>query len=217
MSTKKSKNKHLYYLTELSDYKVAGGYPDIRGWEVRDSDRRVVGKVDNLLVNRNLDRVVYLDVDVDQTIIDARHDPYGTPADPEIKEFVNEEGQNHLIIPIGLVELDEDKKFVFTSRITHQTFAETKRIEKGAHLQRDYEEVVLNSYNRSENDPLDEPHTKRRKEDDYADNSISNRWEDEHVVEDENYDRELTKRNQNPDDLFYDREEFDGSNFRKRD
>lgn len=214
--SKKPKEKHLYYLNELKDYKVAGGYPDIRGWEVRDSDRRVVGKVDNLLVNRNIDRVVYLDIDVDQTIIDARHDPFGTPADSEIKEFVNEEGENHLIIPIGLVDLDEDEKYVFTNRITHKTFAETKRIEKGAHLNRDYEEAVLNSYTRK-TEPLEESHEKRRKEEDYADNSVANRWDDEHIVEDENYDRELSKRNQTGDDIFYDREEFDGANFRKRD
>lgn len=214
--SKKPKEKHLYYLNELKDYKVAGGYPDIRGWEVRDSDRRVVGKVDNLLVNRNIDRVVYLDIDVDQTIIDARHDPFGTPADSEIKEFVNEEGENHLIIPIGLVDLDEDEKYVFTNRITHKTFAETKRIEKGAHLNRDYEEAVLNSYTRK-TEPLEESHEKRRKEEDYADNSVANRWDDEHIVEDENYDRELSKRNQTGNDIFYDREEFDGANFRKRD
>lgn len=214
--SKKPIEKHLYYLNELKDYKVAGGYPDIRGWEVRDSDRRVVGKVDNLLVNRNIDRVVYLDIDVDQTIIDARHDPFGTPADSEIKEFVNEEGENHLIIPIGLVDLDEDEKYVFTNRITHKTFAETKRIEKGAHLNRDYEEAVLNSYTRK-TEPLEESHEKRRKEEDYADNSVANRWDDEHIVEDENYDRELSKRNQTGNDIFYDREEFDGANFRKRD
>lgn len=212
MSKNKPKEKHLYYLSELKDYKVAGGYPDIRGWEVRDTDKRVIGKVDNLLVNRNIDRVVYLDVDVDQTIIDARHDPYGTPADPEIKEFVNEEGQNHLIIPVGLVEIMEDEKFVFTTRIDHQTFAETKRIEKGAHLNRDYEKAVLKSYNRDK-EPLEDSHVQHRKEEEYADNSVSNRWDEEHVVEDENYDREISKRK--PDDLFYDREEFDGVNYRK--
>ena len=44
--------KHLYYITELSDYKIANGYPDIRGWDVKDIDNRVIGKVDNLLVNK---------------------------------------------------------------------------------------------------------------------------------------------------------------------
>lgn len=215
MSKQEIKNKNLYYLSELKDYKVAGGYPDIRGWVVRDSDKRVVGKVDNLLINKNLDRVVYVDVEVDQTIIDSRHDPYGKPADPEIKEFVNKDGQNHLIVPIGLVELNEDEKYVYTTRINHQTFAETKRIERGGNLDRHYEESVLSSYNRRTN-PLDDEHVKRRKEDEYADKSVSSRWDESRVVDDENYDSEVRKKQRSSDDLFYDREEFDGANFRKR-
>lgn len=200
MSEKNNKNKHLYYLSELNDYKVASGYPDIRGWVVRDADRRVVGKVDNLLINKNLDRVVYVDVEVDQTLIDSRHDPYGKPADPEIKEFVNKDGQNHVIVPIGLINLEEDKKYIYTSRITHQTFAETKRIERGTNLQRPYEEAVLSSYNR----PAKDEHIKRTPK-------------DEKFVKNENYDRNIDEQNQYRDDAFYDREEFDGQNFRKRD
>ena len=50
MSTTKERN--LYYLEELSDYKVADSDKDVRGWEVKDIDGRTVGKVDNLLVNK---------------------------------------------------------------------------------------------------------------------------------------------------------------------
>jgi hypothetical protein len=217
MSKQNIKNKNLHYLSELKDYKVAGGYPDIRGWVVRDADKRVVGKVDNLLINKNLDQVVYVDVEVDQTIIDSRHDPYGKPADPEIKEFVNKDGQNHVIVPIGLVELEEDDKYIYTSRITHQTFAETKRIERGANLDRHYEETVLSSYNRSSPAQTEDEHIKRRKEEEYADKSISGRREEANLEDDENYDAELRKKDSYPDDEFYDREEFDGANFRKRD
>jgi hypothetical protein len=31
------KNKNLYYLEELSDYKVASEYSDVRGWDVIDA------------------------------------------------------------------------------------------------------------------------------------------------------------------------------------
>ena len=217
MSKPDIKNKNLIYLSELKDYKVAGGYPDIRGWVVRDADKRVVGKVDNLLINKNLDRVVYVDVEVDQTIIDSRHDPYGKPADPEIKEFVNKDGQNHIIVPIGLLELEEEEKYIYTSRITHQTFAETKRIERGADLDRHYEESVLSSYNRPSRTETEEEHIKRRKEEEYADKSISRQRDEAKIVDDENYDSERRKKERYSDDEFYDREEFDGANFRKRD
>lgn len=140
--------KHLYTLDELSDYKVASDDPDVRGWDVRDADNRVIGEVENLLVNKNLKRVVYLDVHVDKTIINANHDPYGQPANGEIREFVNKDGENHIIIPIGMVNLDKENNTVLSTGIDHRTFAETKRYQKGTAVNRDYENAVLNSYNR---------------------------------------------------------------------
>ncbi|MDT0691614.1 PRC-barrel domain-containing protein [Salegentibacter sp. F188] len=143
-------NKHLFYLNELSDYKVASDDPDVRGWEVQDRENRVVGKVDNLLVNKNTNRVVYLDVDVDQSIIEANHKPYRDSANDGVHEFINKDGENHLILPVGLVRLNTDKNFVYTDRIDHSTFSETKRIEKGANVDREYEIVVLESYERAD-------------------------------------------------------------------
>ena len=143
-----AKEKVLYYLSELSDYKIASKDPDVRGWDVKDSDNRVIGKVDDLLVNKQREQVVYLDVDVDKTIIEANHDPYGTPANAEVHEYLNKDGENHIIIPVGLVSLNEDQKFVFTDRINHQTFSETKRIRKGSDIDRHYEINVLESYDR---------------------------------------------------------------------
>ncbi len=149
----KKEEKHLYDLDELSDYKVASDDPDVRNWEVRDVDNRVIGKVDSLLVNKQARRVVYLDVEVDKTIIDAKHDPYGRPENIEIREFVNKDGDNHVIVPIGMVNLDEDKKIVHAVGINHRTFAETKRFHKGDPIDREYETVVLNSYNRDQLPP----------------------------------------------------------------
>lgn len=213
MSSKKEKReKHLYYLDELKDYKISSGYPDVRGWDVKDAENRVVGKVDNLLVNKESERVVYLDVEVDQSIIDANHDPYGESADPEVREFINKEGENHLIIPIGYVKLNEELKNVYCDKISHRTFSETKRIKKGEPLDRDYEVVVLKSYKRPTTLGSKEEHAKQRRAEEYADDAVA--YRDEEIIEDENYDRE--KRRRRNDENFYDREEFDGANFRLR-
>ncbi len=161
---KKKENKHLYYLDELSDYKIASDDPDVRGWDVRDSNNRMIGKVDNLLVSKKREQVVYLDVEVDKTIIDANHDPYGTPANADVHEFINKEGQNHIIIPIGLVSLNTEDNFVYTDRINHETFAETKRIEKGTSVNRDYEVVVLESYDRDNRNGDNSRRTRENKE-----------------------------------------------------
>lgn len=147
----KEQKKHLYYLDELSDYKVDNHYPDVSGWIVKDRDNRVIGKVDNLLVNKNLLKVVYLDVEVDKTILDADYDPYSNSQNSEVREYVNKEGENHVIIPVGMVHIHEDQKYVHTESINYQTFAETKRFSSGSNLDREYEVNVLESYRRTRN------------------------------------------------------------------
>ncbi len=145
-----NKEKHIYYLEELSDYKVANGDKDVRGWEVKDLDGRTVGKVENLLVNKDTERVVYLDVDVDDSIIDENHDPYrhSNRAKDGVHEFLNEDGENHLILPIGMAHLDLNDNIVSSKEINYNTFAETKRIKKGTPISRDYEIIILDTYNR---------------------------------------------------------------------
>lgn len=156
-----TREKHLYYLSELKDYKIKKNDPDIRGWAVKDLDNRVVGKVDNLLVNKELGKVVYVDVEVEQSIIDANHDPYAASAGSEVREFINKEGENHIIIPIGLISLNRDSKYVFTESINYRTFAETKRYRSGTDISRDYEHHVLGSYNRRRDRDLSEEELQR--------------------------------------------------------
>jgi len=144
-----TKEKHLYYLSELKGYKVNKKDQDIRGWAVKDLDNRTIGKVDNLFVNKDFGKVVYVDVEVDQSIIDKKHDPYHPNSNSEVKEFINKEGETHIIIPIGLVDLNLENHYVYTQTINYQTFAETKRYRPGTYISRDYEHNVLNSYERN--------------------------------------------------------------------
>jgi sporulation protein YlmC with PRC-barrel domain len=58
------KGVRLARLSELGDYKVADGEPDIRGWEVRTISGRQLGEVTELLVDTEAGEVVMLDVDV---------------------------------------------------------------------------------------------------------------------------------------------------------
>ena len=44
-------NSHLGRLNDLDEFKVADGYPDIRGWEVRTGDGHKLGKVGDLVVD----------------------------------------------------------------------------------------------------------------------------------------------------------------------
>ncbi len=140
------KNRTLYYLDELSEYKVADDYADVRGWDVLDANNRTIGKVDGLLVNKEAERVVYLNVEVDTDLIEAGHQPFATPANKGVHEHLNEKGENHLIIPIGMVTLNEDNKKVVTTEVDHETFAKTKRYKKGTEIDRAYELLILPYY-----------------------------------------------------------------------
>lgn len=138
--------KNLYHLDELSDYKVASKDSEVRGWEVKDTDKRVIGKVDRLLVNKETKRVVYLDVEVNESVIEKNHEVYDESAEDGAHEFINKDGENHIIIPIGMAHLDKENKAVFTNEINHNTFSKTKRFNKNEELNRDYEIKVYNHY-----------------------------------------------------------------------
>lgn len=139
-------DKPLYYLDELPDYKVASDDCDVRGWEVKDKDSRIIGKVDGLLVNKAAERVVYLDVKLDRNL-SAENRQTGL-ASPErgMYEFKHKDGDDHLIIPVGMVKLDEEAKAICASQIDYNTFAKARRFPKGAVIERNDEITLLRHY-----------------------------------------------------------------------
>lgn len=167
-------NRNLYFLYELPDYKVASDYYDVRGWEVIDANDIIVGKVDHLLVNKKTQRVVYLDVEVTDSLIEDGHNTYQTPVSEGVHEFLNKDGENHLIIPIGLAIIDELNKRVITNKIIHSTFVKTKRFNKDYDINFGYELNVLRNFvedHKVEENPTSEPGFYDREEFD-----ISNTW-----------------------------------------
>ncbi|MPR33599.1 PRC-barrel domain-containing protein [Salmonirosea aquatica] len=140
------KKKDLYYLDDLSDYKVASDFSDVRGWPVKDADDRTIGKVDGLLASKKAERVVYLDVEVNEELIEDGHKPLEASASEGVHEFINKEGENHVIIPIGMVSLREDDEEVYTDQINRATFAKTNRFSKGTDFDQDYEIEVYRLY-----------------------------------------------------------------------
>jgi len=139
-------NKNLFNLDELSDYKVANDYSDVRGWDVKDANNRTIGKVEHLLVNKIAERVVYLDVEVDEALIETGHDTYQTRVSEGVHQFLNKDGENHLIIPIGMAIIDDKNKLVTTNQINSSTFAKAKRFRKGDIIDFGYELNIVRHY-----------------------------------------------------------------------
>ncbi len=140
------KERILFYLDHLSDYQVASGYSDVRGWDVIVADDRRIGNVEHLLVNKNTERVVYLDVKADDELVSITHDPYQVPAGEGAHEFLNEKGEDHIIIPIGMVDLDEDNEKVTSSKIDYDTFARAKRFRQVSDIDFEHEVKLLRHY-----------------------------------------------------------------------
>jgi photosynthetic reaction center H subunit len=74
-------------LSALSDFQVAEGYTDIRGWRVASTDGKEVGQVHELLVDMDSMRTRYLDVRLHSSLAAA-------------------DGDRDVLIPIGAARLD---------------------------------------------------------------------------------------------------------------
>lgn len=81
-----------------SDFEIADGQPDIRGWEVTDSNGKKLGEVDELIFDEQSRKVRYLVLDLDD----------------------NELGldDRDVLVPIGVAELDKDDDDVVLPGIT---------------------------------------------------------------------------------------------------
>jgi photosynthetic reaction center H subunit len=76
-------------LSDLRDFEVAEGYPDIRGWRVDSADGREVGKVHDLLIDIDNMRTRYLDVRLTKELA----------ASPEDRD---------VLVPIGTAQIVDD-------------------------------------------------------------------------------------------------------------
>lgn len=97
--TQGSTTGQLARLDDLDDYKVADGEPDIRGWDVKTSDGRKVGKVDSLIVDTGALKVRYLDIELDRKALKLDED-------------------RHVMVPIGGARLDDDHDDVILGTTT---------------------------------------------------------------------------------------------------
>lgn len=122
----------LRRLSDLSDFEVADGYPDIRGWKVRTPDGQVLGKVDDLIVSTREMRVRYLDIDVDRSAASGVADAI-TPRGAE---------EGHALVPIGSAQLNDDGNDVVVSSLSGGDLGAYPTYDRAQGISRDYEESL---------------------------------------------------------------------------
>ena len=104
-------------LSELDDFKVADGNPDIRGWDVMTQDGRTVGEVDELLVDTSAMKVRYMAIDLDDDVAGS---------------------DRKVLVPISAAQLDVDDQRVLVIGISAEQFATLPEYRREA-FDRDYD------------------------------------------------------------------------------
>ena len=92
----------LRRLCDLTDFEVADDNPDVRGWTVRGNDGQALGTVFELIVDPEILKVRYLDIELDTRF--------------QIKEY-----ENHILLPIGVASLDADGDNVFVPALNAES------------------------------------------------------------------------------------------------
>ncbi|RSK30126.1 PRC-barrel domain-containing protein [Hymenobacter metallilatus] len=118
---------HLRRLRDLTEFEVADGNPDVRGWPVRGADGRQFGQVFELIVDVEALKVRYLDIELDEALNINKWD-------------------RHILLPIGVAALDEEADNVFVPSLTAQSVLEYPPYVE-IQITRQYEEAMLRALN----------------------------------------------------------------------
>lgn len=113
-------------LSELDDFKVADGDPDIRGWDVTTERGDRVGEVDDLIVDTGAMKVRYIAVDLDDQVAGS---------------------DRTVLVPIGAAQLDDEQDRVLVVGISPDQFATLPEYRREA-FDKDYETALLSNYDR---------------------------------------------------------------------
>lgn len=116
--------RQLVPLGDTREYRVAAGLPDVRGWEVVGGDGTVLGRVTELLVDRDAGRVRYLECTL------AESDPRS--------------GRLH--VPVGLAYLSADRDAVEVPSVTAVTVRRLVVVEQRGTTMPDDEEQLRRGY-----------------------------------------------------------------------
>jgi PRC-barrel domain protein len=105
------KHRRLQEL-DRSDFEIVKGEPDIRGWDVKNTNGEKIGEVEELIVDAKEKKVRYMVVDLDDGKFKLKH--------------------RKVLVPIGLAELDGKHDDVLTPGISPEQFAELPQYDKNS-------------------------------------------------------------------------------------
>ena len=197
------KHRRLQEL-DRSDFEIVRGEPDIRGWDVRGTNGRKVGEVEDLIVDAPEKKVRYMVVDLDDNELKLRH--------------------RKVVIPIGLAELDQKDDDVLIPNISAQQLGELPDYDPNS-LTADVERRIFSTLNtQTQTSRVDEtPKTtveggSKERRDTPEREDRKNRLEKEErkeMAKDEKRERKERERNDEVDPDFYRHEYYNLDNLYK--
>lgn len=133
-------------LDDLQDFKVADTDPDIRGWDVELADGQKIGEVHDLIIDTTAMKARYLDVDIDNDVLDTEDD-------------------RHILVPVGCATLNGNADEVRLTGIDIDTLRTIPAFQHEA-ITRDFETRIRGCYP-AESAPVAAPAAQRETEDDF--------------------------------------------------
>jgi sporulation protein YlmC with PRC-barrel domain len=103
------KHRRLQEL-DRSDFEIVKGEPDIRGWDVKNSQGQKIGEVEELIVDAQQKKVRYMVVDLDDNELKLDH--------------------RKVLVPIGLAELHEKDDDVILPNVQAEHFRSLPAYDK---------------------------------------------------------------------------------------
>jgi len=143
MSQENIENKQhsLERLQNLKNFEVDPNHPDVRGWEVKTSDRRRLGIVDSLIADTATKEVHYLEVDLDDAVANdeapLKNKQPGSAGSTHVK--VGAGGEQHLVVPIGAARVESDEDAVIIESIAVEKLHSAPRIAKDEKISPEHE------------------------------------------------------------------------------
>ncbi len=119
-----NKNRRLQELGG-SDFEIADGQPDIRGWDVKDENGKKIGEVDELIFDVQSLKVRYIVLDLEGNVLDL--------------------DTRDVLVPIGIAQLHDKDDDVLLPRVTAQQLKSLPEYEEGS-LTPDVENKVRNVF-----------------------------------------------------------------------
>jgi sporulation protein YlmC with PRC-barrel domain len=132
MTSENKEHNRLQVLSD-SDFEVVDGQSDIRNWDVRDTQGRRIGKVDDLIVDAQRKKVRYMVVDLNDNELNLGTD-------------------HEVLIPIGMAELHEKEDDVIVPNISAAQLSALPRYDRDQ-LNEETERTICAALGRTTNAP----------------------------------------------------------------